>query len=95
MGPAAIYGALRDNFPIITIGRGSLFGEPPLQHIETEHFGSVLKGTDRGDTEIGILVVALPEANLFDLGGLPEELLGAHLDSDAATTICAVTWESQ
>jgi predicted nucleotidyltransferase len=37
-------------------------------------FGSVLHGTDSDNSDIDILVDALPGATLFDLGGLEEEL---------------------
>ena len=37
-------------------------------------FGSVLHGTDRDDSDIDLLVDALPGATLFDLGGLQSEL---------------------
>jgi hypothetical protein len=37
-------------------------------------FGSVLHGTDKDDSDVDILVDALPGATLFDLGGLEEEL---------------------
>lgn len=46
-------------------------------------FGSVLYGTDREDSDLDILVDALPGATLFDLGGLHDELetlLGVHVD---------------
>jgi predicted nucleotidyltransferase len=46
-------------------------------------FGSVLRGTDREDSDIDILVDALPGASLFDLGGLQvelEEILGVPVD---------------
>lgn len=46
-------------------------------------FGSVLHGTDRKDSDIDLLVDALPGATLFDLGGLQDELeslLGVHVD---------------
>lgn len=46
-------------------------------------FGSVLFGTDRDDSDLDILVDALPGATLFDLGGLQvelEDLLGVHVD---------------
>lgn len=46
-------------------------------------FGSVLHGTDRDGSDLDLLVDALPEATLFDLGGLQmelEELLGIHVD---------------
>jgi len=42
-----------------------------------------LHGTDREGSDIDLLVDALPEATLFDLGGLQEELeslLGIHVD---------------
>ncbi|RYE63541.1 MAG: nucleotidyltransferase [Oxalobacteraceae bacterium] len=37
-------------------------------------FGSVARGEDRPDSDIDILVDALPGTTLFDLGGLLEEL---------------------
>lgn len=43
----------------------------------------MLHGTDREGSDIDLLVDALPEATLFDLGGLQEELeslLGIHVD---------------
>ena len=46
-------------------------------------FGSVLRGDDREDSDIDILVDALPGTTLFDLGGLHEELselLGVRVD---------------
>ncbi len=46
-------------------------------------FGSALHGEDREDSDIDILVDALPGATLFDLGGLHaelEELLGVRVD---------------
>jgi hypothetical protein len=46
-------------------------------------FGSVLRGTDREDGDLDLLVDALPGATLFDLGGLQDELealLGVHVD---------------
>lgn len=46
-------------------------------------FGSVLHGTDRIDSDIDLLVDALLDATLFDLGGLQEELaalLGIEVD---------------
>ena len=46
-------------------------------------FGSVLHGTDRDDSDIDLLVDALPGATLFDLGGLQDELeslLGRRVD---------------
>jgi len=39
-------------------------------------FGSVLYGTDRDDSDLDLLVDALPGATLFDLGGLQSELEG-------------------
>ena len=46
-------------------------------------FGSVLHGTDRFDSDLDILVDALPGATLLDLGDLEEELkslLGVNVD---------------
>ena len=46
-------------------------------------FGSVLYGTDRDDSDLDLLVDALPGATLFDLGGLQvelEDLLGVAVD---------------
>lgn len=46
-------------------------------------FGSVLHGCASPDSDIDILVDALPGATLFDLGGLQadlEDLLGAPVD---------------
>lgn len=46
-------------------------------------FGSVLRGDDNDASDIDILVDTLPEATLFDLGGLQNELqalLGIHVD---------------
>lgn len=46
-------------------------------------FGSVLRGEDGEDSDIDILVDALPGATLLDLGGLMmelEELLGVKVD---------------
>lgn len=46
-------------------------------------FGSVLYGTDRVDSDLDILVDALPGATLLDLGDLEEELkslLGVNVD---------------
>lgn len=46
-------------------------------------FGSVLHGTDRDDSDLDLLVDALPSATLLDLGGLQddlESLLGVHVD---------------
>ena len=37
-------------------------------------FGSVLHGTDTEESDLDILVDALPGVTLFDLGGLYEEL---------------------
>ena len=42
-------------------------------------FGSVARGEDRPDSDLDILVDALPGMTLFDLGGLQEEL-SAHLE---------------
>ena len=46
-------------------------------------FGSALRGVDREDSDLDLLVDALPGATLFDLGGLQmelEELLGVRVD---------------
>jgi predicted nucleotidyltransferase len=46
-------------------------------------FGSVLHGTDVEGSDIDLLVDALPDATLFDLGGLQDELetlLGLPVD---------------
>lgn len=46
-------------------------------------FGSVLHGTDKEDSDLDLLVDALPGATLFDLGELQvelEELLGVNVD---------------
>ena len=46
-------------------------------------FGSVLRGADGRDSDIDILVDALPGATLFDLGGLQQDLqdlLGVPVD---------------
>jgi predicted nucleotidyltransferase len=46
-------------------------------------FGSVLYGTDQDGSDLDLLVDALPEATLFDLGGLQvelESLLGVRVD---------------
>ena len=46
-------------------------------------FGSVLHGTDRDDSDLDLLVDALPGATLFDLSGLQielEDLLGVTVD---------------
>ena len=40
-------------------------------------FGSVLHGTDKEGSDIDILVDALPDTTLFDLGGLQERLQAA------------------
>lgn len=46
-------------------------------------FGSVLHGTDQEDSDLDLLVDALPGTTLFDLGGLQDELetlLGVHVE---------------
>ena len=46
-------------------------------------FGSVLRGTDREGSDLDLLVDALPQTTLFDLGGLQDELetlLGVRVD---------------
>ena len=46
-------------------------------------FGSVLRGTDTADSDLDILVDALPGATLLDLGAIQtelEEILGVAVD---------------
>ncbi|WP_326544081.1 nucleotidyltransferase family protein [Pseudorhodoferax sp.] len=46
-------------------------------------FGSVLRGSDHEDSDLDLLVDALPGTTLFDLGGLQvelEDLLGVRVD---------------
>ena len=46
-------------------------------------FGSVLHGTDQDDSDLDLLVDALPGATLLDLGDLQDELkslLGVNVD---------------
>lgn len=46
-------------------------------------FGSALREDDREDSDLDLLVDALPETTLFDLGGLQvelEDLLGVKVD---------------
>lgn len=46
-------------------------------------FGSALRGDDGDDSDLDLLVDALPGATLFDLGGLQDELeqlLGVTVD---------------
>ncbi len=46
-------------------------------------FGSVLHGTDQEGSDVDLLVDALPETTMFDLGGLQfelESLLSVHVD---------------
>ncbi|MDY0747414.1 nucleotidyltransferase family protein [Paucibacter sp. R3-3] len=46
-------------------------------------FGSVVHGTDQDGSDLDLLVDALPDATLFDLGGLQDELealLGLKVD---------------
>lgn len=54
---------------------------PTLAHPRV--FGSAARGDDRPDSDIDILVDALPGTTLFDIGGLMEELkdlLGVKVD---------------
>jgi len=54
---------------------------PTLRHPRV--FGSAARGDDRLDSDIDILVDALPGTTLFDIGGLMEELkelLGTKVD---------------
>ncbi|MGB1109510.1 MAG: nucleotidyltransferase family protein [Gammaproteobacteria bacterium] len=46
-------------------------------------FGSALRGTDKEGSDLDLLVDAKPDATLFDLGGLQDELqemLGVRVD---------------
>ena len=46
-------------------------------------FGSALHGTDKDGSDLDLLVDALPDTTLFDLGGLQielEEMLGVRVD---------------
>lgn len=46
-------------------------------------FGSAMAGDDKDDSDLDLLVDALPGATLFDLGGLQDELqepLGVSVD---------------
>ena len=46
-------------------------------------FGSVLRGEDREDSDLDILVDSLPDTSSFDLGGLQDDLegmLGVRVD---------------
>jgi len=46
-------------------------------------FGSALRGVDQDDSDLDLLVDAMPGATLFDLGGLHaelEDLLGVRVD---------------
>lgn len=59
-------------------------GSRIIRELATRHrtanpraFGAVLTGQDRVGGELNVLVDALPETTLFDLGGLQEALEGA------------------
>ena len=46
-------------------------------------FGSIVHGTDQEGSDVDLLVDALPETTMFDLGGLQfelESLLSVHVD---------------
>jgi predicted nucleotidyltransferase len=46
-------------------------------------FGSTVRGSDTGESDLDLLVDPLPQTTLFDLGGLQEELealLGVRVD---------------
>lgn len=50
-------------------------------------FGSALHGTDKDDSDLDLLVDALPGATLFDLGGLKVELVNLlSVQVDSQTT---------
>jgi predicted nucleotidyltransferase len=59
---------------------------PMVQRFRCAHprvFGSVLRGEDAEGSDLDLLVDALPDATLFDLGGLQaelESLLGVPVD---------------
>ena len=60
-------------------------------------FGSVLRGDDREDSDLDILVDALPGTALIDLGGLQEDLtdlLGVKVDVRTPGDLPA-TWRDQ
>lgn len=53
-------------------------------------FGSVLHGTDKEGSDLDIVVDLLPDATLFDLGGLQTELedtLGIPVDVVTSTAL--------
>lgn len=50
----------------------SIASRYPVANIRV--FGSVVHGDDHDTSDIDLLVDALPEATLFDLGGLQDEL---------------------
>ena len=56
-----------------------------VQHrtVNPRVFGSVLKGADKDNSDLDLLVDPLPGVTLFDLGGLQielEELIGVPVD---------------
>lgn len=69
---------------LLQMKRADVLAAAKRYHTENPRvFGSVLHGTDRDDSDLDILVDALPGATLFDLGGLQDELesmLGVHVD---------------
>jgi predicted nucleotidyltransferase len=74
MKPSAAL-ALKSNAVRDTVGR--------FRAANPRVFGSVLHGTDDEDSDLDLLVDALPGATLFDLGALQselEELLGLRVD---------------
>jgi predicted nucleotidyltransferase len=53
------------------------------QAVNPRVFGSVVHGDDGDDSDLDLLIDALPGATLFDLGGLQDELeslLGVRID---------------
>jgi len=69
----------------IRLGSDRVFGDRTLKGICRKDScpGSVVRGTDRDDSDLDLLVDALPGATLFDLGGLRAELeeqLGVSVD---------------
>ena len=74
MKPSVALNAKRDAVRV-------LIGRYPTENPRV--FGSVLHGTDTDKSDLDLLVDPLPNATLFDLGGLQvdlEELLGVTVD---------------
>lgn len=69
---------------ILSLKRGLILDTALRFHVGNPRvFGSVLHGTDAEGSDLDLLVDALPETTLFDLGGLQlelEALLGVPVD---------------